>query len=57
MKQSIQCWRMRLKKKSIKKGPKKWPELTCQTEMTLWKANKNKLWISIPNQPNSEGCD
>jgi len=51
---------MKLKKKKyLKKNLKKWHELTFQnrdpshkTKITIRKANQNKLWITIPNQPN-----
>jgi hypothetical protein len=54
--QSTQYQVMKLKKKSIKKESKNQPYLICQTcnpghktEITPWKTNQNKLWISIFN--------
>jgi hypothetical protein len=54
---------MKLKKKLIKKGPKKAARVNCQTcdpghkiKITPWKASRNKLRIPIPTQPNVKEC-
>jgi hypothetical protein len=52
-----------MKKKSIKTKPKKMTWVNCQnrnsdheSDVTLWKTNQNKLWISIHNKFIVEGC-
>jgi hypothetical protein len=62
--QSTQCWRMKLKKKSIKKRLKQKLESTeltrqthdtgYETKLTTYKENHYKSWILISNKLNVE---